>query len=97
MKLDWELRGVGYRGDRQECWIASNFCIAIDRPDTANEEYGVMIHGGRDAMLYRSKRTFPEAEAKVEAIRHGARIARKQARTLTQVADLLKRQDPTHG
>lgn len=91
MKLTWDDPQKIGTGDRQECWIVGNFCIAIDRTDAKVDAYSVMVYNHNSRTLYRSNRLFPEEKAKRQAVRAGAMIARRQAKVMLQVDSKLKR------
>jgi hypothetical protein len=88
--LQWKLApDMRYR---QECWITGNFCLLIEPTDKTLTLYRVAVirHGSYTA-LYRSARTWPEAEAKAQAVIAGERIARREAKCHQQIAELLRR------
>jgi hypothetical protein len=76
---------------RQECWMSGDFMLCIEPTDKSLEKYHVAVLRGtwRGYALYRSKREFPESEAKAEAVKHGIRIARREARICLAISESL--------
>lgn len=90
MALEWQLaRDVRCR---QECWLTGDFCLLVEPTDKTLLMYrAAVIRGNSGPALYRSARTWPEDEAKRQAVIAGGVVARREARKHAEIAEVLGR------
>jgi hypothetical protein len=75
--------------------ICDSFVLRIEHYEQHRYHVAVLSAERFGSALYRSRKTYTLEEAKVEALKSGRRIALRQARLMTQIADVLRKVEPT--